>query len=103
MNHNPESIGVRIGEGLSVTFSGDTDYTKRLGKLAFHTDLLVVECAFPEKKVKGHMNLATLERVVKEAEPGRVILTHLYPDWDAFQGVLHGPYLLGEDGLEVEL
>jgi ribonuclease BN (tRNA processing enzyme) len=103
MNHNPESIGVRISGNGNVTFSGDTDYSRNLGKLARYTDLLVADCAFPEKKVKGHMNLATLSRVAREAEPHRVILSHLYPDWKAFNGVLHPPYLLGVDGLEVEV
>ncbi len=103
MNHNPESIGVRISDNHSVTFSGDTDYTKNLGRLARHTDLLVTECAFPEKKVKGHMNLATLGRVVEEAKPGKVVLSHLYPDWETYNGVLYAPYLLGVDGLEIEV
>ncbi len=103
MNHNPESIGVRISRDRSMTFSGDTDYTRKLGKLARHTDLLVTECAFPEKKAKGHMNLDTLRRVVEEAQPRRVILSHLYPDWKAYGGVMYAPYLLGVDGLEIEL
>ena len=103
MNHNPESIGVRISDGASITFTGDTDYSRSLVSLARHTDLLVSECAFPERKAKGHMNLAAVEKVVREAEPRRVLLTHLYPDWDDFQGVLHAPYLMGEDGLEIEV
>ncbi|MBA4418747.1 MAG: hypothetical protein C0392_12695 [Syntrophus sp. (in: bacteria)] len=103
VRHNRESIGIRIARNGSITFSGDTDYSKNLVSLARHTDLLIADCAFPEKKVKGHMNLNTLSRVVDEAEPRRVILSHLYPDWKAFKGVLHLPYLMGEDGLETEI
>jgi ribonuclease BN (tRNA processing enzyme) len=102
-NHNPESVAVRFEEGKAITFSGDTDYAKSLVRLASKTDILVAECSFPKRKVKGHLNLATLERVVKEARPKKVILSHLYPDWDHFMGVLHSPYLIAEDGLEVEL
>jgi len=102
-NHNPESVAVRFEEGKAITFSGDTDYAKSLVRLASKTDILVAECSFPKRKVKGHLNLATLERVVKEARPKKVILSHLYPDWDHFRGVLHSPYLMAEDGLEVEL
>jgi ribonuclease BN (tRNA processing enzyme) len=101
--HNRESIGVRIGDKKSITFTGDTDYSKSLVNLALNTDVLVAECAFPEKKVKGHMNLSVLDRVVREAEPGKVLLTHLYPDWDNFRGSLHAPYLMGEDGLELNV
>ena len=104
MNHRPESIGVRVSRGeKSITFTGDTDYSENLVTLARNTDVLVAECSFPEKKVPGHMNLEVLNRVVTEARPRRVILSHLYPDWEDFRGVLHAPYLLGEDGLEIDL
>ncbi|MHB8109478.1 MAG: MBL fold metallo-hydrolase [Syntrophorhabdaceae bacterium] len=102
-NHNPESIAVRIEEKRSITFSGDTDYSPSLIKLAEGTDIFVVECAFPERKVKGHLNLETLDTIVEKANPKQVILTHLYPDWDTYRGVLHKPYLLGEDGMEIDV
>ncbi|MEN6617007.1 MAG: ribonuclease Z [Syntrophorhabdus sp.] len=102
-NHNPESIAVRIDEKRSITFSGDTDYSPGLIRLADKTDILVAECAFPERKVKGHLNLETLDSIVQKAKPKQVILTHLYPDWDTYDGVLHKPYLLGEDGMEMEV
>jgi ribonuclease BN (tRNA processing enzyme) len=103
MEHNNESIGARIDENKSVTFSGDTDYTLSLIELAKETDLFVVECSFPEKKVSGHLNLAAVQKVVDQSRPVRVILSHLYPEWDDFKGVLDAPYLLGEDGVEIEV
>jgi ribonuclease BN (tRNA processing enzyme) len=103
MDHNNESIGVRFEERKSVTFSGDTDYTKNLIKLASGTDLFIAECSFPERKVDGHLNLEILQKIVDEANPKRVIISHLYPEWDDFSGVLHAPYLLGEDGMEIEV
>ena len=101
--HNKESIGVRIGVDRSITFTGDTDYSGSLVNLARRTDVLVAECSFPEKKVKGHMNLETLDRVVRAAKPGKVLLTHLYPEWDDYPGPLHAPYLMAEDGLELDI
>lgn len=103
MEHNNESIGVRIEGDKSVVFSGDTDYTHKLIELVKETDLLVVECSFPEKKANGHLNLAVVQKVVEQAKPKRVILSHLYPDWDGYNGVLHSPILLGEDGMEIEV
>jgi len=103
VNHNPESIAVRLDEKRSVTFSGDSDISSNLIRLADGTDTLVAECAFPERKVKGHLNLAALDGIVRKTGPKRVILTHLYPDWDDWPGVLHAPYLLGEDGMEMEV
>lgn len=106
-NHNPESIALRVTEGKSeaksIVFTGDTDFSEDLVALADGADLMVSECSFPEKKVKGHLNLADLRRIVKEAKPRQVILSHLYPDWEAFDGVLHAPLLLGIDGLDIEL
>jgi ribonuclease BN (tRNA processing enzyme) len=102
-NHNPESIALRVTEGKSIVFTGDTDFSKDLVALADGADLLVSECSFPERKVKGHLNLVDLRRIVAEARPRQVILSHLYSDWDAFEGVLHTPLLLGIDGLEIEL
>jgi ribonuclease BN (tRNA processing enzyme) len=103
VEHNDESIAIRIEEHKSVTFSGDTDYSKNLVKLASGTDLLIAECSFPERKVDGHLNLETLQKIVDEANPKRVLISHLYPEWDDFSGILHSPYLLGEDGLEIEV
>lgn len=103
VNHNPESIAVRLEGGRSVTFSGDTGRSPNLIRLADRTDVLVAECSFPERKVKGHLNLETLEKIVQKAKPKRVILTHLYPDWEEYRGILHAPYLLGEDGMEIKL
>lgn len=103
MVHNSESIGVRIEEQKSVVFSGDTDYTQNLIDVAKETNLLIVECSFPGKKVNGHLNLDALHRIVDQAKPKKVILSHLYPDWDNFRGVLHAPYLLGEDGMVIEI
>jgi ribonuclease BN (tRNA processing enzyme) len=103
MEHNNESIGVRVEERKSVTFSGDTDYTKNLVELVSGTDLLIAECSFPERKVDGHLNLEILQKIVDEANPKRVLISHLYPEWDDFSGVLHAPYLLGEDGMEIEV
>jgi ribonuclease BN (tRNA processing enzyme) len=103
VNHNPESIGLRVDEAASIVFTGDTGYARDLVALAAGAGLLVAECSFPERKVRGHLNLSALQRIVREARPGQVILSHLYPEWDAFRGVLSAPLLLGVDGLELEL
>ncbi|MCX8111129.1 MAG: MBL fold metallo-hydrolase [Syntrophorhabdaceae bacterium] len=103
VNHNSESIAIKISHEKSVVFSGDTSYSRNLSRFFNDADLLITECSFPERKVKGHLNLAMLQRIVDEARPKRVILSHLYPDWDDFKGVLHEPFLLAEDGMEIEL
>ncbi|MGD0229940.1 MAG: ribonuclease Z [Syntrophorhabdales bacterium] len=102
--HRDESIAVRIEEeGKRVVFSGDTDYSPALAALASGADLLVAECSFPDRKAKGHLDLPTLCRIAKEAAPRRVIMSHLYPEWEEFHGVIPPPLLLGEDGMELEV
>ncbi|HOW54340.1 MAG TPA: ribonuclease Z [Syntrophorhabdaceae bacterium] len=103
VNHNPESIAVRLDGKRSITFSGDTGHSPNLTRLADRTNVLVAECSFPERKAKGHLNFAALDKIVQKARPKQVVLTHLYPDWDDYRGVLHAPYLLGEDGMEITL
>lgn len=102
-NHNPESIALRVEQETSVVFTGDTAYSRRLVELATNVDALVTECSFPEKTVRGHLNLATLKRFVRKARPKRVILSHLYPEWDRFHKTLPAPFVLAVDGLEVDL
>ncbi len=104
MLHRAESIGVRIEEqGKSFVFSGDTDYSPDLVGLAAGADVLVVECTLPEQKMQGHLNLEAVRRVVEEAKPKLVILTHLSPQWEGFQGGLPAPLVLAEDGLSIDL
>lgn len=103
MKHRKESIGVKVRAVKTVAFTGDTDYSTNLVTLAKGADLLVSECSFPDFKMEGHLNLATLQKVVEEAKPGQVLLSHLYPEWEGFRGVLRAPFLLAEDGLEITL
>jgi ribonuclease BN (tRNA processing enzyme) len=103
MKHRKESIGVKITGKKTIVFTGDTDYSANLVSFAKGADLLVSECSFPYLKVEGHLNLAALEKVVAKTRPKQVILSHLYSEWERFRGVLHAPFLLAEDGLEITL
>jgi ribonuclease BN (tRNA processing enzyme) len=104
MNHREESIGVRLEEnGKSAVFSGDADYSPSLTDLASRADLLVAECSHPVEKADGHLNLPVLLEIVDQAHPRQVIMTHLSPEWEHFNGFLPPPLLLGEDGMEIEL
>ena len=103
VNHSKESIGISVEKMKRVVFSGDTGYSRNLVRLAYKANLLIAECSFPETKMRGHMNLITLGKVVKQAQPERVIISHLYPEWNDFMGVLRSPLLLAEDGLEITL
>lgn len=103
MRHRKESIAVKFRGKKTIVFTGDTDYSGDLVSFVKEADLLVSECSFPDLKAKGHLNLAALEKIVERAKPKQVILSHLHSEWETFRGVLHAPFLLAEDGLEITL
>jgi len=75
-------------DGRRVVFSGDTGPSEALVELASGCDLLVCECAgSDDEPVPGHLWPAEVARVVREAQPGLVWLTHLYPHVDPDEAV----------------
>lgn len=112
MAHLPESVGYRIewDDGNSLVISGDTDYCENLVSLARETDLLVLECSFPdEKKVEGHLTPSLAGRIAVESGCKRLLLNHLYPICDQYdilsqvKQVYHGEVLLGEDLMRINI
>ena len=85
--HTPESLAIHLRgtkSGKIIVYSADSGYTKTLGTLAREADLFVLECSFVKnKQVETHLELSEAMRLVRYAAPKKVVLTHLYPDWDA--------------------
>ncbi len=106
-----ESVGYRLEfEGKSIVYSGDTDYCHNLVELARDTDLLVIECSFPDGfKVKGHLTPSLAGRVAQEAGARRVVLTHLYPLCDRYdilgqtQKIYQGEVIVAEDLMKIDV
>jgi len=83
--HLPGSVGYRfdLTGRKSLVISGDTDYCRNIVDLSVETDLLVLECSFPEgKKVEGHLTPSLAGRIAKESKCKGLLLTHLYPQCD---------------------
>jgi len=68
------------GEGKVVTYSGDTEWTESLVDAARGADLFIVEALFYEKRVKYHLDLATLLQHRARLECRRLVLTHMGED-----------------------
>jgi len=79
------------GEGRTVAYSGDTEWTESLIEAARGADLFVAEALFFDKRVKYHLDLATLLQHRTRLDCRRLILTHMGEDM-----------LARLDGLEVE-
>jgi ribonuclease BN (tRNA processing enzyme) len=68
------------GEGKVVTYSGDTEWTESLVEAARGADLFIAEALFYDKRVKYHLDLATLLRHRARLECRRLVLTHMGED-----------------------
>ena len=80
-NHNEDSIAYKFTEkNKTLVISGDTDYDEGLIKFARNSDVLVLECSYPNnEKVKGHLVSKECGEIAKKADVNKLILTHLYP------------------------
>lgn len=79
--HMLTSVGYRVVEGeRAFAYTGDTDLCDSVVELCRDVDVAFVECALPdEAHVEGHMTPSRVARLVREANPKRVLLLHVYP------------------------
>jgi len=110
--HNEESIAYRItsAEGHSVVYTGDTDHTDTIIDLAKDTDLLICECALPDRfRVKGHLTPSLAGDLAAKANVRKLVLTHFYPQCDQAdiaaecRKTYSGPLVLAEDLMQLEV
>ncbi|MBW1745574.1 MAG: MBL fold metallo-hydrolase [Deltaproteobacteria bacterium] len=85
VEHNDESLAYRVTSrnGISVVYSGDTDFSNNLIALSKETDLLICESALPDElKVKGHLTPSLAGKIAAMANVKKLMLTHFYPECD---------------------
>lgn len=83
MAHKPESRGFRFEDpsGFSLVYSGDTEVTENLVRLAKNAHTLICECAMPEgREMPGHLVPSLAGEMAREAGVQRLVLTHFYPE-----------------------
>lgn len=76
---NPTSVRVEIG-GKTISYTGDSAWTKHMPTLADQADLFICECYQYEKPVRFHMNYPDIQEHWDELRAKRTILTHLSPE-----------------------
>ena len=110
--HTAESLAIRVTDNrnTSLVYTSDTGYSGELIEFAKRANLLLMECSFRENKpLLTHLELADAMRVARACEPQKLVLTHLYPDWDNFDLVAEakalwpGETIEATDGLRLEL
>ena len=110
--HTKESLAIRLTEndGPSLVYTSDTGYAPELAEFAQDVDLLLMECSFrSQKPLQTHLELADAMDLAHLAQPKRLVLTHLYPEWDGVdlaveaRGLWSGEVIAAEDGLRLEI
>jgi len=83
--HSFPSLHYRFdAQGVSVTVSGDTDFSENLIRLAQDTDVLICEASMPDGlKKSGHLVPSETGRIAHRAGTQRLVLTHFYPPCEA--------------------
>lgn len=111
--HTDESCAIHLRDSHDKTlvYSADTGFDKSLGAFARKVDLFVLECSFVENKpVKLHIELAEAIHLIRQADPKKAVLTHLYPEWDTVnfekeiaKFSLSCEVLKAKDGLKIKI
>lgn len=110
--HRPESLALRLVDdrGTTIVYSSDTGFSEEVARFARSADLFVLECSFfRNKPIQTHLELTDAMRMATLAEPRRVVLTHLYPEWDGIdleaeaRKLWPGETMAAYDGLRIEV
>jgi ribonuclease BN (tRNA processing enzyme) len=96
------SLALRVGcGGKIIAYSGDTEWTDALVPAAQGADLFICEAYFFDKKVKFHMDYATLMHHRPELGCRRLVVTHMADDM--LDRIQHLEAETAEDGKRVVL
>ncbi len=110
--HTSESLALRLTDarGPSLVYTSDTGFTEALAGFARAADLFLMECSFfREKPVKLHLELAEAMTLARLSGARRVMLSHLYPEWDGVdiaaeaRRLWDGETIEARDGLRLEV
>lgn len=110
--HTEESLALRFKDEDSKLFvyTSDTGFSDDLAPFAKDAALLLMECSFRRNKpIQKHLELADAMRVAYDCAPEKLVLTHLYPEWDDVdlvseaRALWSGETIEAIDGLKVEV
>jgi ribonuclease BN (tRNA processing enzyme) len=74
------STALRIADGQRLlAYSGDTEWTEALIKVADRADLYITECYGYASEVSGHLSWQTLKSRLRDLKAQRIMVTHMSP------------------------
>jgi ribonuclease BN (tRNA processing enzyme) len=110
--HTKESLALRLklDDSKLFVYTSDTGFSEDLIPFAKEAALLLLECSFRRNKpVAKHLELADAMRLAWECAPEKVVLAHLYPEWDNVdlaaeaRSLWPGKTIEAKDGLRLEI
>jgi ribonuclease BN (tRNA processing enzyme) len=72
---NPLSLRIDV-DGIIIGYTGDTEWTEHIPRIAENADLLICEM-FTIKKRKNHLSLSDLEQHQQQLNSNRLLLVHM--------------------------
>ena len=108
--HTNNSLAYRVDvPGLRFGLTGDTGPSDAVGAFLSGVDELIAECSLPDAAaIPTHLSPSSLAALAQRAQPGRLIVTHCYPqlDREALPALLEragwrGPVTVAFDGLAI--
>ncbi len=80
--HRAESIGYILNvKDKKIVYTGDTDYDENYKEILKNVDILITECSVPIE-IENHMNPQKVLKLIKDINPFKTYLIHLYPIMD---------------------
>ena len=95
---NPTALRIDVG-GKVIAYTGDTEWTDDVARVARGADLFIAECYFYDKPVKWHLNYPTVAAQRDRFGAKRLILTHMSQEMLAHADAV--PEECAHDGLVV--
>ena len=82
--HTAESLAFRLdAPDGSIGYTGDTGYSEAVSSFLSRVDVLIMECSLPDDQaMDSHLTPARAARMAQQANPGVLVLTHVYPQLD---------------------
>ncbi len=83
--HTKESLAIRLKDkgGSELVYTSDTGYSDELAEFARGVTVLLMECSFHKNKpVELHLELSDAMQLASKSQPRKLVLAHLYPEWD---------------------
>ena len=110
--HTKESLALRlkVDESKRFVYTSDTGVSEDLAPFAKEAALLLMECSFrSNKRTWKHLELADAMRLAHECAPAKLVLTHLYSEWDNVdlaaeaRALWSGVTIEAKDGMRLEI